>query len=47
MNKEKLSEIAYNFSSNYNDKELLYIIKELKWWYKERKRQEKEIKGVK
>lgn len=38
----ELTDIAYNFSNNFNDIELDFIITELLFWQEERKRQETE-----
>ena len=42
---EKIQDDAYNIASNYNEKELEILIKELAWWLKERERQVKEIEN--
>ena len=42
--KDRLSEIAFNFCAEIaNDDDLEYIIKEMTWWLKDRRRQQKEI----
>lgn len=43
MNKDFLEERAYNIASEFNDNDLLYIIKELLCWYIERIKQNEDL----